>query len=103
MLNPDEETAIAEQFGVARAQVRRDHLISHLLAALSAHAADQVVFFGGTALSRTFAPAGRLSEDIDLIAVQGRRTAAELVADCLVRGTRREYPGLVGAAADRRP
>jgi len=94
MLNPDEETAIAEQFGVARAQVRRDHLISHLLAALSAHAADQVVFFGGTALSRTFAPAGRLSEDIDLIAVQGRRTAAELVADCLVRGTRREYPGL---------
>lgn len=35
MLDPQEEAAIAEQFGVARAQVRRDHLISHLLAAIS--------------------------------------------------------------------
>lgn len=94
MLDPDEETAVAEQFGVARPQVRRDHLISHLLAALGAHAADQVVFFGGTALSRTFIPDGRLSEDIDLIAVRERRAAAEVVADCLVRGVRREYPGL---------
>lgn len=94
MLDPDEETAVAEQFGVARAQVRRDHLISHLLAALSASAAAEVVFFGGTALSRTFIPDGRLSEDIDLIAVHERRPAAELVADCLVRGVRREYPGL---------
>jgi hypothetical protein len=94
MLDPDEETAVAERFGVAQAQVRRDHLISHLLAALSARAADQVVFFGGTALSRTFIPDGRLSEDIDLIAVHERRAAAEAVADCLVRGVRREYPGL---------
>jgi hypothetical protein len=94
MLDPDEETAVADRFGVARPQVRRDHLISHLLAALSARAADQVVFFGGTALSRTFIPDGRLSEDIDLIAVRERRTAAEAVADCLVRGVRREFPGL---------
>jgi hypothetical protein len=94
MLNPDEETAVAERFGVSRPQVRRDHLISHLLAALSTHAADQVVFFGGTALSRTFAPDGRLSEDIDLIATRGRRQVAELIAECLPRGTRREYPGL---------
>lgn len=43
MLNADEEAAVAERFGVARSQVRRDHLISHLLAALSANAADQVV------------------------------------------------------------
>ncbi len=94
MLDPAEETAVADRFGVARPQVRRDHLISHLLAALSTHAADQVVFFGGTALSRTFIPDGRLSEDIDLIATHERRTAAELVAACLVRGVRREYPGL---------
>jgi predicted nucleotidyltransferase component of viral defense system len=94
MLNPDEEAAIAERFGVARPQVRRDHLISHLLAALSAGAADEVIFFGGTALSRTFAPNGRLSEDIDLIAIGRRREAAELVEACLIRGTRREYPGL---------
>lgn len=53
MLDPDEAAAIAERFGVGRSQVRRDHLISHLLGALSEHAADQVIFFGGTALSRT--------------------------------------------------
>jgi predicted nucleotidyltransferase component of viral defense system len=94
MLDPAEETAVADKFGVARPQVRRDHLISHLLAALSARAVDQVVFFGGTALSRTFLPDGRLSEDIDLIAVNDRRSAAEAVTDCLVRGVRREYPGL---------
>lgn len=94
MLDLDEESAVADQFGVASTQVRRDHLISHLLAALSTHAAEQVVFFGGTALSRTFAPNGRLSEDIDLFARQSRRTAAELVEQCLPRGVRREYPGL---------
>src|SRR5438132_1512343 len=78
MLHPDEETAVAERFGVARAQVRRDHLISHLLAAISTHAADEVIFFGGTALSRTIAPHGRLSEDIDLIALGRRRDTADL-------------------------
>jgi predicted nucleotidyltransferase component of viral defense system len=94
MLHPDEETAVADQFGVARMQVQRDHLISHLLAALNTHAADQVVFFGGTALSRTFAPDGRLSEDIDLIATGRRRDVAEVIQDGLLRATRREYPGL---------
>jgi predicted nucleotidyltransferase component of viral defense system len=94
VLDPDEEIAVAQKFGVARPQVRRDHLISHLLAALSDQAADEIVFFGGTALSRTFAADGRLSEDIDLIAVGSRRSAAELVESCLVRRTRREYPGL---------
>jgi Nucleotidyl transferase AbiEii toxin, Type IV TA system len=94
MLHPDEEADVAEQFGVSLPQVRRDHLISHLLAALSAHAADQVVFFGGTALSRTFAPDGRLSEDIDLIATGQRRDVATLVQERLLRGTRREFPGL---------
>lgn len=94
MLSPEEEIAVAEKFGVARPQVRRDHLISHLLAALSSYAADEVIFFGGTALSRTFAADGRLSEDIDLIAARNRRTAADLVEACLIRHTRREYPGL---------
>ncbi|MGP4021228.1 nucleotidyl transferase AbiEii/AbiGii toxin family protein [Saccharopolyspora sp. 5N708] len=94
MLDPDEEQAVAEQFGVARAQVRRDHLISHLLAALSQHLAEQVLFFGDTALSRTFIPGGRLSEDIDLIALSGRRATAEALERSLVRAVRREYPGL---------
>ncbi len=94
MLAPEEELAVAERFGVARVQVRRDHLISHLLAALTAHCADRLVFFGGTALSRSFAPDGRLSEDLDLIALEARREVAGEVEKWLVRGTRREYPGL---------
>lgn len=94
MLDPHEEAAIAEQFGVARAQVRRDHLISHLLAAISDHLADEVIFFGGTALSRTFAPDGRLSEDIDLIARGSRSSTAEALETTVLRATRREFPGI---------
>jgi len=94
MLDADEEHAVAEQFGVARTMVRRDHLISHLLAALSEHLADQVLFFGGTALSRTFVPDGRRSEDIDLIALGSRRKVAEIMERTLPHATRREYPGL---------
>jgi len=48
-------------------QVRRDHLLSHLLAALSRHLQDRLLFFGGTALAGAFIPDGRLSEDLDLI------------------------------------
>lgn len=94
MLDPADEHAIADQFGVARTQVHRDHLISHLLAAISDQLADDILFFGGTALSRTHAPDGRLSEDIDLIALGNRRAIAEQLETILVRATRREYPGL---------
>lgn len=62
----------AERFGVAEEQVRRDHLISHVLAAISASCPDDVIFFGGTALSRTHLAQSRLSEDIDLIATTAR-------------------------------
>lgn len=94
MLDPAEEIVIADQFGVSRDQVRRDHLISHLLATLSTHFADQVIFFGGTALSRSFVPDGRLSEDIDLIAVGNRRDIARVLERSLVAENRREYPGI---------
>lgn len=94
MLDPVEEVAVAEQFGVAAAQVRRDHLISHLLAALSRSLADEVVFFGGTALARSLVPDGRLSEDIDLLAIGRRREVVGAVERQLVQGVRREYPGL---------
>jgi hypothetical protein len=94
MLDPAEEAAVAEQFGVARAQVRRDHLISHLLAALSSDLTEMVVFFGGTALARSLVPEGRLSEDIDLLAVGPRRDVVDAVERRLVHGVRREYPGL---------
>lgn len=94
MLDPVEEAAVAEQFGVASAQVRRDHLISHLLAALSPSLADELVFLGGTALARSLVADGRLSEDIDLLAIGRRRDVVGAVERQLVQGVRREYPGL---------
>jgi predicted nucleotidyltransferase component of viral defense system len=91
VLRAGELAAVAAEFGVSDAQVRRDHLISHLLAALSRDVREVVVFFGGTALSRTHLPAGRLSEDVDLLAVGARRPAAEAVQSTLADGVRREF------------
>lgn len=94
MLDPDERDRIAEQFGVDRDQVLRDHLISHVLAALSTDAPDAVLFFGGTALARSVLTEGRLSEDVDLIAVGSRSEVAEHLTTAIPRSLRREFPGL---------
>lgn len=94
MLDPDELQEVASRFGVGEPQVLRDHLISHLLAALSAEAADSVIFFGGTALARSVVPDGRLSEDVDLIAVGPRGKVAAHLMTTVPRALRREYPGL---------
>ena len=94
MLTITELASTAAAFGVAEEQVRRDHLLSHLLAVLSDEVAEQVVFFGGTALARTLLPHSRLSEDLDLIAVGSRGEVARTVESVVVRGVRREYPGL---------
>jgi predicted nucleotidyltransferase component of viral defense system len=101
VLDSDEAVAIAQRFGVALEQVRRDHLLSHLLAALTVGAGDQVVFFGGTALARTHLPDGRLSEDIDLLAVGDRSSAAVRVGATLAAGARREYGRLTWEPALR--
>ncbi|HLR27578.1 MAG TPA: nucleotidyl transferase AbiEii/AbiGii toxin family protein [Ruania sp.] len=82
----DEIDAMAEWFGVAPAQVWRDHFVSHILAAISRTVTtEDVTFFGGTALSRTHLPDVRLSEDIDLI-TPGQRS--EVAAD-IERAARR--------------
>jgi predicted nucleotidyltransferase component of viral defense system len=94
MLRRTEVEVVAAQFGVADSQIRRDHLISHLLAALSASLSDRLVFIGGTALTRGFFPDGRLSEDLDLVATGARREVVDEVERVMVRGVRREYPGL---------
>lgn len=98
MLDPAEASATTAQFGVSHEQVRRDHLLSHLLAALSDQAADHVIFFGGTALARTHLPHGRLSEDLDLIAVPSRATAVAAVQKTLAGAARREYGRLIWLA-----
>ncbi len=72
MLDFREAERVQKLFGSTAAQVRRDHAISHVLAALE-DIRGEVVFFGGTALSRTFLTQGRLSEDINLYS-QDRQT-----------------------------
>lgn len=91
MLVPAEAAAIAERFRVSDEQVRRDHLLTHLLAVLSRDLPDAVVFFGGTALARTHLPDGRLSEDLDLIAIPRRAEVVRDVEHVLATGLRREY------------
>ncbi len=80
-LTVDDLHRVMSLFGTSAEQVRRDHAISHVLAGLSHHHADELIFFGGTALSRTHLQPGRLSEDIDLIATGDRNDlAARLTA-----------------------
>lgn len=81
--------AVQEQFGVSEQQVQRDHVISHALAAIARSGTDDVVFFGGTALSRTHLTDLRLSEDIDLIAIGERADVAERIESAVGRQLRR--------------
>lgn len=66
-------------------------MISHVLEALYRLQLDEVTFFGGTALCRTWLPDVRLSEDIDLL-VPDHIVAASLIPRMLSRALRREYP-----------
>lgn len=94
MLGPDDLAEVSTAYGVAEGQVRRDHLISHVLRAVAA-LDSPVVFFGGTALARTHlttaASGGRLSEDVDLYTDDRKGVAAALDAKLLHR-LRREFP-----------
>lgn len=80
-----------ERFGVAEQQVRRDHVISHMLAAISTCCADDVIFFGGTALSRTHLAHARLSEDIDLIATTSRTEILPRLVHMLTSALKRTH------------
>ena len=77
MLDEVEAERVREQFDSTEAQVRRDHAISHALASVQKIESD-MVFFGGTALSRTFLREGRLSEDIDLYTSDRKALCVEL-------------------------
>lgn len=91
MLSPHERADVAGRFGVSELQVERDYLISLVLAQLSKSFADAVVFIGGTALARTHLPDGRLSEDIDLVAVGDRNKVADALDRALPSSVLREY------------
>lgn len=88
----DEWAAVAEQFGADQQQVRRDHLISHVLGALAGGVStDDLVFIGGTALSRTHLADARLSEDIDLVAFAPRDQVAAATESAIRRGLARSH------------
>ncbi len=87
-----EWAAGAERFGVDMEQVRRDHLISHLLGAIAAGVpSDDVVYFGGTALSRPYLTDARLSEDVDLIARASRTEVAARIEAAIRQGPARSH------------
>lgn len=99
---------VAARFGVGMEQVRRDHLISHVLAALATDiSTDDLVFFGGTALSRTHLADARLSEDIDLIARVPRAELARQIESAVRRGLARSHgrptwqPALTGTTGSQ--
>lgn len=90
-LQPNDLTRVMSSFGVAEAQVRRDHAVSHILATLSRHHRHELIFFGGTALSRTYLLDERLSEDIDLIATVRRDHLADRLIQDINAGLARTH------------
>jgi Nucleotidyl transferase AbiEii toxin, Type IV TA system len=91
VISRSELAAWAERFGVAPAQIARDHFISHTLHALGAR--DPTThFFGGTALCRTYLEGTRFSEEIDLLHLEPRDFLDDLAAQ-LPTALRREFPG----------
>ena len=98
-LQPDDLARTMARFGVAEQQVRRDHVISHILAALSDDHRDELIFFGGTALSRTHLIDERLSEDIDLIATGGRNDIATALIDDIGAALARTHGRIVWSPA----
>lgn len=89
VLAEDEQQQIETEFGVGSEQVVRDHVISHALAAIASGGTDDVIFFGGTALSRTHLTTLRLSEDIDLIALGNRRAIGGRIETAITRHLQR--------------
>lgn len=81
---------VAAQLGVSEGQIARDMLISHALYALRDEAG--LIFFGGTALCRSYLAGFRLSEDIDLLADDATALRRRLT-DLLPEALRRHYPG----------
>jgi hypothetical protein len=90
-LQPADVTAVMHRFGVAEAQACRDHTISHILAALSRYHRDDVICFGGTALSRTYLLDERPSEDIDLLATGDRDRLAGTLARTITMALARTH------------
>lgn len=94
MISVAEVAEIAGRHGVPESQIWRDWVVSHLLHALGEIQHEtSVVFYGGTALCRTWCRDLRYSEDVDLLVVDFPG-AADLIQRRLTRLVRRELPDL---------
>jgi predicted nucleotidyltransferase component of viral defense system len=91
VIETSELQAWADRLGVATAQIRHDHLVSHLLATIPLLSARNVTFYGGTALCRTILDGARVSEDIDLLHADPEQLLEDL-ASTVPRALRREFP-----------
>lgn len=98
MISADEVSEAARESGVPETQIWRDWVVSHLLHGLATvqHEVD-IVFYGGTALCRTWCPGLRFSEDIDLL-ITDFPGASDVIQQRLSRMARREFPDLVWSA-----
>jgi predicted nucleotidyltransferase component of viral defense system len=101
MISAEERRERAAALGVPESQIAQDHLISHVLKALSESGQEDLTFFGGTALCRTWCLDTRLSEDVDLL-VDDNIQASERLPELISRGIRREYPVVRWTDAGRR-
>jgi len=100
MIGQREAAQWAARFGVAVEQIRRDHLVSAILAVLPQLDAGHLTFIGGTALARTHLDGVRVSEDIDLLVADPAPVAAQLTQR-LPRLLRRDYPDLTVHSTSR--
>ena len=87
MIDDREVRQRAEAAGVPTGQIVKDHLLSHLIHGLQA--ITNVTFIGGTALNRTHLDDLRLSEDLDLLLLEGDPS---VIVDALLRMVRLEFP-----------
>jgi predicted nucleotidyltransferase component of viral defense system len=85
MITPTEVAEHAARWRVAPDQIHKDHLISHVLAAI-VDAGIDCWFYGGTALNRSHLRGKRLSEDIDLMVANVTIDVAALLRRRLLRG-----------------
>lgn len=82
---------LAAAAGVPPRQLQRDETISHVLHALPDVLDEDVVFFGGTSLCRTYLPGHRYSEDIDLL-VDRATAARDQLSGRLPTALRKQFP-----------
>ena len=94
-LSPHDIEEQCLRFGVDPGQVEHDFAISQVLNAISSES-DAFVFYGGTALSRTYLNGLRLSEDIDLLSVGSRKDAAARIDRAIIGSLSRRFEDVAG-------